>query len=133
MTELVRQQDPLGCQIATCAMILGLSYADAAALYPKMNGNGYGPHVLDDILANRGIAVARKFRFSAERHQQRDPWPPPPFGQLHWCQVINEFGGHAVLMLEDGTVLDPATDEPRRLSDYIDVNSVAALVPIKQG
>jgi hypothetical protein len=109
-------------------MILGLSYSEAASLYPKMTGAGYGPHVLDDILANRGFAVARKFRFSAEAHKQRDPWPPAPFGKIHWCQVINEFGGHAVLMLEDGSVLDPAYDEPRCLSDYREVNSVAAIV-----
>jgi len=130
VSGLVRQQHPFGCQIATCAMILGLSYEQASEMYPKMTNDGYGPHVLDDILANRGFATARKFRFSAEKHRPRDPWPPEPFGDLHWCQVITPGGGHAVLMLLDGTVLDPATDEPRRLTDYVEVNSVAAITRI---
>jgi hypothetical protein len=33
-------------------------------------------------------------------------------------------------MLRDGTVLDPMCDEPKRLSDYKEVNFVAAVIPV---
>jgi hypothetical protein len=33
-------------------------------------------------------------------------------------------------MLRDGVVLDPTSNEPKRLADYPEVNFVAALVPV---
>jgi hypothetical protein len=127
MTTLVRQHDSMGCQIAVTAMLLDCSYAEAKALYPLYNNGGQGYFILDTLLAEQGYAVARLWRHDGLRKCPRDPWPPQPWADVHWCQVINQYGGHAVIMLRDGTVLDPALDEPQRLRDYVEVNHVTAV------
>jgi len=56
-------------------------------------------------------------------------WPPPPWADLHYAKVKQPSGNyHFVVMLRDGTVLDPMTREPRRLTDFASVNLVVGLV-----
>jgi hypothetical protein len=131
---LVRQKQTFGCTAATLAMVLGCSYEDAAkklASDPTIfDTQGSGYHVLESQLVQHGFAVARKWRVYQPGNQKRDKWPCDPFADLHWCEVISRGRGHAVVMLRDGTVLDPMSDEPKRLLDYEEVNFVAALVPV---
>ena len=79
----------------------------------------------------QGYAWARKCKVrTGFNNEPRKVWPPLPFGKLHWCQVTTKSGGaHAVIMLEDGTVLDPWTDTRTSLNhpDYTEVAFVAAI------
>jgi hypothetical protein len=116
-------------------MILGCTYAEAAAklaIDPSMfdnQGNGY--HVMESQLVNHGYAISRKWRVFQPGNQPRLPWPCEPFADLHWCEVIaGPRGAHAVIMLRDGTVLDPMSDEPKTLADYSEVNFIAAVLPV---
>jgi hypothetical protein len=133
--QIVRQEQPFGCTAAALAMILGCSYAEAArklATDPSIfDTQGSGYHVMESQLVQHGFAVSRKWRVFQPGNQPRDPWPCAPFAELHWCEVIaGPRGAHAVVMLGDGTVLDPMSDEPKRLGDYSEVNFVAAVVPL---
>lgn len=135
--RLVRQKQPFGCTAASLAMILGCTYEEAAsklATDPSIfDTQGSGYHVMESQLVNHGFAVSRKWRIFQPGNQQREQWPCEPFAALHWCEVIaGQRGGHAVIMLNDGTVLDPMSDEPKRLTDYSEVNFVAAIIPLAQ-
>jgi hypothetical protein len=116
-------------------MVLGCTYEEAAAKLASdpsifdTQGNGY--HVMESQLVQHGFAISRKWRVYQPGNQQRDSWPCEPFAALHWCEVIaGPRGAHAVIMLGDGTVLDPMSDEPKTLADYSEVNFVAAVIPV---
>ncbi len=127
----VLQEDPMGCLVATFAMVLGITYEQAAE---KMGGRPrYGHTYYCDMweqnLFDNGWAVQRRWCVTQPGNKKREVWPPLPWADLHECEVQTSMI-HSVLMLRDGTVLDPLTTEPRRLSDYERVYSVAALYPI---
>ena len=113
-------------------MITGVSYDDVTAtLTPGQRadleaGKGCGFY-LDDYLEDRRYAVCRRY----PRHAP--PWPPAPFADVHFA-VVDAGGpaGHSVVMLADGTVLDPLHDETRySLALYPKVWNVTAVVPIR--
>jgi hypothetical protein len=133
MVAHVSQEQPFGCTAACLAMILGCSYAEAArklASDPSIfDTQDFVYHVMESQLVEHGYAISRKWRVFQPGNQKREPWPPVPFAEMHWCEVIaGPRGGHAVILLRDGTVLDPMTPIRRRLSDYSEVNFVAAVV-----
>ena len=124
----VLQQDPLGCLGATMAMVLGITYEAACDL---MGGRPREKHsfycdVWDQTLEDNGWAVCRRWVTKQPGNVKRDPWPLEPWADLHECEVQTSMI-HSVLLLRDGTVLDPLTPEPKRLSDYNGVLSMAAL------
>lgn len=136
----VRQEEPHGCGLAALAMLTGQTYAATRADFVAclrleaevadglFERHGHSFFEWDMYLTERGYAVARKFLWL--RKWKRAPWPCEPFGRVHLCEVQHSLQhcGHMVVMLADGTVLDPATAEPKRLADYWRVNSVAAVV-----
>jgi hypothetical protein len=133
----VGQKHKFGCMAATAAMILGLDYEAGCHVitrHPESldhGGNSY--FVLDSQLAERGYAIARKYAVMQPGNVKRSTWPCGPWAKIHWCEVMTSDDAttsHAVVMLSDGTVLDPATPEPRRLTDYPKVNFVAAVTRI---
>lgn len=134
MIRWVRQEDPWGCTVAALAMILGEPYADlkaeVQAIAPDRDFVSRGISYLDadQILTARGYATGRMFKNFL--NQKRNQWPPAPFAEVHLCEVrcSPESAGHSVVMLRDGTVLDPLTPEPHRLTDYHEVCNVAAVV-----
>lgn len=115
--------------VATCAMLLGISYDEALALFPvdPDANHGFCDLFLENILVELGYAIGRKYQFNIAVGDLRDPWPPKPWAAIHWCQVRSDTGHHAVVMIGDGSVLDPACEFPRRLSDYLEVNFVASV------
>jgi hypothetical protein len=124
----VLQQDPLGCLAATLAMVLHISYEEAVEKlggHPR-EGHGYYCDTWDQTLADNGWAVVRKWQVVQPGNRKRDPWPLAPWADLHECEVRTSMN-HSVIMLRDGTVLDPLTKERKRLSDYTEVLSMAAL------
>lgn len=127
--KYVPQREQNDCQVAVCAMILGVSYEEARAFYPPSpHGRGYSELYIDNILVEHGFAIARKYHTNCAAARKREPWPPEPWADLHFAHVENSNGGHAIIVLRDGTVIDPTTREPRRLADYPRVLFVAAVV-----
>jgi hypothetical protein len=142
----VRQEDAYGCGIASCAMLIGCTYAEAKAWFLAQEGelaagaaprgedffqrSGICHYDVEDFLGAHGYAVVRRFRYS--RGCVRLEWPPAPFGPAHHCEVVAPSGyGHSVVMLADGTVLDPNDPRPKRLTDWGQVNNVAAVFPVR--
>lgn len=140
--RLVRQEASHECGIACMAMVMGVSLEDARgaydAVYPggRAKGRGVTEGItdveLDVVLAECGFATARLYSGGKKR---RAVWPPEPWADAHIATVILVNGGHYVVLLRDGTVLDPMADDPRTLRHphYISVNSVAAVVPTGPG
>jgi hypothetical protein len=135
MVRWVQQEDSHGCGIAALAMLIGATYQDVKVdVLPAFDEHGISHFECDTYLAEHGYAVARKYLTITHARQERSVWPPEPFGDVHLCQVTvrGAIGtAHFVVLLGNGTVLDPLTPEPRRLSDYAYVHNVAAVVPIE--
>lgn len=133
--QLVRQRQSHDCGIACLAMLLGVTLEEAGAaydrVYPGARSRGRGvteglAYVeLDVVLAEEGLATARLWQ--GPRDNRRVPWPPAPWADLHLVQA----GTHFVVLLRDGTVLDPARGEAS-LTAYDDVQSIAAVVPTER-
>lgn len=128
--ERIEQRGLHDCQIAVCAMILGVSYDEARAHYPAKIGRGFSELYIDNILVEHGYAIARKYHANCAAGRKREPWPPKPWGDLHFAHVENAAGIHAVVVLADGTVIDPYDARRKRLDGYKAVNFVAAVVPL---
>ena len=117
-------------------MLLGRSYADVRQEIQERfddieTGTTKGITYLDvsQMLHEGGYWGQLRYKWYFH-NKQREVWPPEPWAPLHYCEVVvnNGSGGsHAVVMLEDGSVLDPLTTETRRLSDYEKVNLVIGL------
>jgi hypothetical protein len=129
--RLVRQEDKYGCAVASLAMVTGKSYAEVRAAFSHdFTKEGVVFFAWEEYLTHSGYAVARKMQYDALKKSTREPWPAEPFAGVHICEVLTDAGGHVVVMLRDGTVLDPATDEPRRLADYKSVNFVTGVYKV---
>jgi hypothetical protein len=145
MISWIKQEDPAGCVPACLAMITGKTYrevadylaprvstwgADAEGKYVETVGISFAEHGMDFCkayyyLMEHGFAWQS---IGEVQYNNRDKriWPPEPWADLHLCDVRTS-GFHAVVMLRDGTVLDPLTPEPKRLSDYGAVFNVTGL------
>ena len=110
-------------QIAVLAMLKGQNYDSTAAnLSPTWD--------FEEELLKAGYAMTSMYRHRPDDMALRDEWPPAPFAGVHVCTVKSNKDSpmrHRVIMLADGTVLDPMTDQPMRLEYYEDVDSVAAV------
>lgn len=128
----VLQEDPLGCLAATFAMVLGITYEEACQKFGGHpdRGHSYYCDVWDQQMTEHGWLVARKWQVIQPGNRKRSTWPLEPWADLHECEVKTSMI-HSVLMLRDGTVIDPLTPEPKRLSDYSAVLSMAALYNLK--
>jgi hypothetical protein len=117
-------------------MVRGVPYADVASTLGEV-GRGFTHDMWMEYLARHGFAVQFHYQHDCIARQTRQPWPLAPWADLHICSVDagQGMGSHAVVMLADGTVLDPATDTPRRLTDYASVAYMAAIhrVPADRG
>jgi hypothetical protein len=138
-TRWVRQEEAHGCGIACIAMLAGWDYwrarAEFVAVYGETRartldgGGGITYPEIDAVLAERaGLAVARHWQGS--RENRRKPWPVPPWAAAHLVQVVLPGGGHFVVLLRNGTVLDPATEAHRTLASYAEVSFIAAVAPV---
>lgn len=114
--ELIRQREANDCGIAVCAMIAGLPYEVAREDFPQYDGSrGLGTVEVETYLSRLGYFWKRTYVPLYEG----GPWPPEPFAPIHVAFVGQPSGnGHIVVMLEDGTVLDPLSDKPKRLADW---------------
>jgi hypothetical protein len=123
----VAQQHKDGCGRAVLAMLTGTTYEAVDQLIPARDGK-------------RDLELWQQERFLMERgwfqrvvlkREEADGvWPPRPFAPLHMAMVSSRGGpGHSVVMLSDGTVLDPNNPGGWRLTDWPIVYVVVGLVP----
>ena len=129
----VRQEDAKGCGLAVLAMLTGRTYAevrervDAVEVGPSeaprdWARSGCTHYTLDRYLAGEGWFVQRRFATYLEL-------PFAPFAPIHYAQVVQPSGrGHFVVVLADGTVLDPMREGHFRLSEWTKVNQLVGLV-----
>jgi hypothetical protein len=130
--QRVQQKHLWGCELACVAMVRGVSYDEVfAACSPSQRaalerGESRGPFrdgdwgVAHDLRAH-GIRFAIRW---PEKPVALDPiWRPEPRTAVSIYATsrsaeVNEIDGlHAVVVLRDGTVLDPEFDPPPRLAD----------------
>lgn len=136
----VKQEDVMGCVPACLAMLTGKTYKEVANfLIPKLGWwdgaeyrigiSNFSEHGVEMIgqglrfLTDNGYAVQQKNSSAYANYDQVANWPPAPWAPAHLC-MVSTSQSHAVVMLADGTVLDPLSPEPRRLSDYSAVQVV---------
>ena len=126
----ISQEETNGCAIACLAMIMQKSYNEVANSL-EVNNKGLDWMEVDRYLANNGYAVARKWKYDCTVKQNAIEWPPKPFGDIHLVQVMTKNNTiHMIILLQNGTVLDPANRELINLNDYAKVDYIAAIVPV---
>lgn len=124
----VRQEEQYGCVIASLAMITGKTYQEVRQAFTGMEqGRGTDWTAMQAYLADLGYAVQWRFAYCGYTNQKYTDWPPKAWADVHICTVETALGGHSVIMLQDGSVLDPATPEVKRLTDYQRVMNLAAV------
>jgi hypothetical protein len=121
----------MGCWVAAMAMLTGKTYAEVKAETGSAWKDGGHDWKTDQYLGQNGYAVARYYHHDqfkqtepnedgARFNIKREEWPMKSFAPVHMC-VVRTSISHCVVMLPDGTVLDPATPELRTLTDYAEV------------
>lgn len=127
-----------GCGIATLAMLLDMEYNAVRDLAPDLCEKcGVEQDVMDAVLASRGYAVLRRYPYNLYDGTKEAKWPPKPFGPRHLVLVLQKRTDHVAHWIAADHKLrcfDPADDvhTPSRLSRYYRIESVAAVVPVKQ-
>ena len=121
----VGQEDAEGCGLACLAMAMGQTYQEAKSHFG-----------VDFAQAKRSAEwdalIAREFKMDRITmiSKPQEPWPCPPFADLHVCEVLVREDlphAHMVVMLADGMVLDPLTPEPKHLDAYATVFFITGL------
>jgi len=137
--QWVRQEDPMGCWVASMAMVVGKTYAEVKAETGDTWKRGGHNWRTGQYLAQNGFAIALYFD-SDQFNQNETPnehglhlnkrwadWPFKAFAPIHVCQVTSPVGGHLVVMLADGSVLDPAIPTRKSISDYAEVREMIGI------
>lgn len=128
----IRQKDLKGCVIACLSMVTGIPYDEVSADFiGDRRVDGLSLTRYDAWLNQKGYAVNRFYRHYSPLQADRAVWPIPPFAPAHIVCVNLANGSHAIVMKDDGTVLDPEKDAPCRLSDYADVSQIAGIFKVR--
>jgi hypothetical protein len=135
----VKQDDPCGCALACLAMVTGQTYADVRAAWPDGFNFRTGGITHEDVthyLGDRFIPYQLRYRFELGRNGVgldgkderviRADWPQP-FAPVHILGMGS--GRHDVVLLADGTVLDPMQEAPRHLRDIGEVAFMIGVWP----
>lgn len=120
----VKQEDVNGCVVAAIAMIVNKSYAEVKSeLHPKNLSTGaYTSFEAESYLYEHGYRLVKKWKHVCFSSTDREQWPIEPFAPIHYVSIRNGDKAHAVVMLADGSVLDPFADSaPRKITDYEEV------------
>lgn len=127
----VPQRSRNDCGIAALAIVSGHTYTQVRSFFPGLTANGVTIGECAWYLRLFGCTV-NPTKEPPLFHQGTDHWPPAPFAPVHLCRV--KFGGrysagHWVVMLADGSVLDPSAQLPKQLCNYSFVDSVTGVCP----
>lgn len=116
----VRQEDAEGCAIATLAMLLDRGYADVKAEIEAgpehgsskdWTSSGVTYYTVEWVLARAGAFVQRRYPVWG--------WTMEPFAPQHYANVKQPSGrSHFVVVLADGSVLDPLREGVYSLDDW---------------
>ena len=136
----VRQEDAGGCGAATLAMIAGTTYTEAKDEIDTLpwwkfgndeptlgpvdwsDGGGMSSYHLDRCLYAHGFF--KQTHYAAWGHDLTVPFAP-----VHWAMVQQPSNNHHfVVVLADGTVLDPMQDGRHTLGEWSRVLQVCGLV-----
>lgn len=149
MSHPVRWQEQVGksgCGLAVAAMVFStedpsITYARVKDLSPNWCHEKCGADdlELDELLAEHGWAVQRKWRARDYDGEIKAKWPPKPWADLHIASVFQKRDdyvrkdGHWVVVDAKGQVYDPADKEyvRCRLSRYYDVEWMAAVCKVE--
>lgn len=132
----VAQPNGYGCAIACVAMIVGKTYEEMEAWLAEQGmtrermASGLYAHIYLEALDRHGFAYAQRYRCDPFTNRcDRPAWPPAPFAPIHLCCTNVAVGSHAVVMLADGSVLDPWNRERTSLAhpDYLQVTQVTGV------
>jgi hypothetical protein len=119
--ERIAQKQKCGCTVAAVAMVTGKSYEEVARASTRDFDND-GVQLEDwlEYLFENGFTFHRLYRVTHLQgvNKERSVWPPEPFAPIHLCSVVSPIAAHAVVMLANGDVLDPAKPGTHRLTDY---------------
>jgi hypothetical protein len=128
--KYIPQEDIHGCGIAVLAMLTGKSYQDVRAEFqPRYIEKGMTEWSMNAYLAEHGYAVAHKYPHYMPQLKHRDVWPPEPFAPMHYCCMLTPNNTHHyVVMLADGSIVDPATSKTQAYKDYTSVQNVAGVM-----
>lgn len=125
----VVQKDTQGCGIACLAMVTEQDYDAVKSGFEWDRWNsGLIDMAISAYLAEHGYAVAIKYPHYMPLERKRDTFPPKPFADVHLVSA----DGHVMVMLRDGTIIDPAPSRPetRTINQYSFVYWVMAVVKI---
>lgn len=124
----VAQKDEWGCAIACAAMVLGVAYDDVAMDLPEKQRArliaGEPPRFnLETYLQSHGIACSMRW---PDRPVRVDPaWRPQPrtavsvYSTSRSCDLESVIALHAIVVLPDGTIIDPNTTSPAALAELV--------------
>ena len=114
MTAYVAQPNGYGCAIACVAMIAGRTYdemetwfVDQGLARERME-KGLLDQIWREALDRLGFVYVQRYRCDPFVNRcDRPAWPPAPFAPIHVCCALVAAGSHAIVLLADGSVLDP--------------------------
>jgi hypothetical protein len=131
----VQQKHSNGCVVATTAMLLGMEYDEALLLFgegalEEVQKSGFGDYVMESILVEKGFAFAKKYRVMQPGNSVRDHWPIDPWLDVPHCALVLHQSGmaHSVVVLPGGAVLDPNSETRTKLTDFLEVCSITAVI-----
>lgn len=131
----VKQEDDKGCIIACLAMLTGKTYAEIKKSFPDLHDRGgLDFRHTETFLFEHGYAYQCIYRWMPPGNTERTPWPAQPWADVHLVVVTMHrmHTSHSVVLLRDGTVLDPLTPEPKKLSDYQSIDCMRAVYALSQ-
>lgn len=119
----VMQADGYGCGLACLAIVTDKTYDEVKAWDGFVGKNfrnaGLTYDDLMQYLGDHGFATMFRWRYlpgsCTQQRNVRSPWPSPSFAPVHLVGVRD--GMHLVVLLPDGTVLDPSVARPMRLEE----------------
>lgn len=128
----VAQPNGYGCSIACVAMVVGMTYEQtetwflARGLARERMKRGLWDGIWLEALGRLGFSYVQRYRCNPLTNSPRDEWPCAPFAPIHICTADVVAGHHAIVMLADGTVLDPFKSERTSLAhaDYRQIDQI---------
>lgn len=110
----VIQEDNHGCVPACVAMILGWDYARAKALFNNdFTVDGVELATGCCAVIDQGWIAVEKIVVTYNQIDDHRDFMLQPFADVHMVSIrhgVDSKTGHAVVMLKDGTILDPSED-----------------------
>lgn len=135
MVQYVKAIEDNSCMIACLAMVMNKQFEVVFRdmdKHWKHDGNSLGTsyEAWRAYLSAHGYAIQYIDHEYTPNEQLIDPWPIKPFAPVHIVFVYSS-GMHAVVMLENGTILDPTDIHFKSRHEYHRVYGVAGIWKVR--